>query len=148
MTHPDVSIRSLEADDWRLLEDVAADVFDHPIQAKLAKEFLADPRHHIVVAVDDGTIVGFVSGVHYVHPDKAAELFINEVGVSAAHRREGIGAKLLDAILRKGRALGCREAWVATEPDNRAARALYTSVGGEEDPTPFVLYSFSLEPAP
>ena len=109
----------------------------HAIQVKLAKEFLADPRHHLVVAIDDGEIVGFVSGVHYVHPDKPAELFINEVGVAATHQREGIATKLLDELLGKGRTLGCREAWVATEPDNQAARRLAASCRAVPASQPF-----------
>jgi len=69
--------------------NVTAEVFDNPINAEWTREFLADPRHHIAVAIDDGLVVGFASGVHYIHPDKPAELWINEVGVAPAHRRRG-----------------------------------------------------------
>jgi aminoglycoside 6'-N-acetyltransferase I len=54
----------------------------------------------------------------------------------------------MDAILEKGRELGCHEAWVGTEADNDAARALYASAGGREDVTPFVVYTFPLDKAP
>ncbi|MDJ0714565.1 MAG: GNAT family N-acetyltransferase [Prochloraceae cyanobacterium] len=145
MKHSEVSIRLLGENDWMVLENVEADVFDYPVQADLAKEFLRDPRHHMVVAIDNNKVVGFASGVHYVHPDKIAELFINEVGVAPTYQRQGIAKKMLKALLARGKTLGCQEAWVATEPDNHAARALYTSVGGREDSNPFVLYLFSLE---
>ena len=148
MKRSDILIRLLGEGDRALLENVAADVFDHPVQADLVREFLADPRHHLVVALDRDTVVGFASGVHYVHPDKPPELFINEVGVAPTHQRRGIAAGMLDALLEKGRALGCREAWVATEPDNHAARSLYASAGGREDPTPFMMFSFPLEQTP
>jgi aminoglycoside 6'-N-acetyltransferase I len=58
-------------------------------------EFLRDERHHLAVAIEDETVVGFASGVHYVHPDKPAELWINEVGVAPSHHRRGIGKPLL-----------------------------------------------------
>ena len=83
------------------------------------------------------------SAVDYVHPDKAPQLWINEVGVAPAHQRRGIGSLLLDALLALGRSLGCTEAWPGTEEDNLAARRLYESAGGEAEP--FVLYSFPLE---
>lgn len=140
-----IEIQLLGAGDAALLEDVAPDVFDQPLRADLVREFLGDPRHHIVVARQGGAVVGFASGVHYVHPDKPAELFINELGVATSHQRRGVARQLLDALLAHGRSLGCREAWVATEPDNAAARTLYASAGGREDPAPFVLYAFALD---
>jgi ribosomal protein S18 acetylase RimI-like enzyme len=70
--------------------------------------------------------------VHYVHPDKPPELWINEVGVSGAYRDRGIGRQLLETLKTHGRALGCGEAWVLTEPGNAAARALYRAAGGAE----------------
>ena len=77
----------LRAQDLHRLENVAPDVFDNPIEPEFAKEFLADPRHHIAVAIDRDLIVGFASGVHYLHPDKPLELFVNEVGVAPTHQR-------------------------------------------------------------
>jgi hypothetical protein len=44
-------------------------------------------RSETVVARDASVVVGFASGVHYVHPDKSPELWINEVGVARSHCR-------------------------------------------------------------
>ena len=49
-------------------------MFDRGIDPGLLAEFLVDPRHHLAVAHDDGVIVGFVSAVDYVHPDKPRQL--------------------------------------------------------------------------
>ena len=144
MTPPEIAIRRLGPDDAALLERVAADLFDHPVRPDLVKEFLTDPRHHIVVAIDDDIVVGFASGVHFVHPDKPAQRFVNEVAVADAWQRRGIAARLLEALLARAQEVGCCEAWVATEPENAAARALYASAGGREDPSGFVLYTFPL----
>ena len=138
-----VAIRLLAAADAALFEAVAEDVFDEATDRSLTAEFLADPRHHIAAAIADGVIVGFASGVHYMHPDKPAELWINEAGVAPAYQRRGIGRKLLQALLEHGRALGCREAWVLTEEDNAAARGLYRAAGGEESRV--VYFTFGLE---
>jgi GNAT superfamily N-acetyltransferase len=124
--------------DQAVFDHVAADVFDDAIDAGLTREFLDDPRHHIAVAVLDGQVIGMASAVHYVHPDKSQEMWINEVGVGAAFRSRGVGGALLEALKAHARELGCTEAWVLTEPENLAARRLYASVGGTEANTIYV----------
>src|SRR5271168_489745 len=126
-------IRLLTSADARVLETVAPGVFDDPVDSAAAAEFLADPRHHVCVAIDNGVVVGFASAVHYVHPDKPnPELWINEVGVDPAFRQLGLGKAILRELLAHARSLGCKEAWVLTDEVNLPARALYSSVGGDE----------------
>ena len=141
-----IEIRMLRKGDEEVLARVGEDLFDDPIDPAAAREFLADPRHHIAVAMDDGVVVGFASGVQYVHPDKPRpELWINEVGVASTHRGRGAGKAVLDALLRHGRALGCGEAWVLTDRDNTAAMRLYASAGGEEYRPDPVMFEFDLD---
>ena len=128
----EIAIRTLGLADHGVLMHVAEDVFDHEVEPDLAREFLEDPRHHIVVAVDDGLVVGFVSAVHYVHPDKRPQLWINEVSVAPTHRRRGLAQSMLRAVFDVGRAHNCTEAWVLTDRMNPMATALYVSVGGRE----------------
>ena len=138
------SIHVLGPGDAEVLGRVAPEVFDEAIDPEYAAEFLADPRHHLVVALDEGIVVGFASGVHYIHPDKPPELFVNEVGVAPTHHRRGIARELLQALFAQGRAAGCREAWVGTDVSNTTARGLYASAGGVEAPEPFVMVTFDL----
>lgn len=137
-----IEIRPLGPGDDRILERVADGVFDHAVDPRLAAEFLADPRHHLIVAIDEGTVVGMVTAVDYVHPDKPRQLWINEIGVAPTHQRRGIARGLLDAMLAHGRATGCTEAWLGTEETNEAANALYRAAGGDAES--FVLYSWEL----
>src|SRR3712207_6411736 len=141
----DVTIRILGADEASVLDRVAPDVFDDDVDTRWAAEFVADPRHHLAVALDGGVVVGMASAVHYVHPDKPPELWVNEVGVAPSHQRRGIGRALLEALFARGRELGCREAWVLTDDANTAARGLYAAVSGEESPA--VMVSFQLTAA-
>jgi ribosomal protein S18 acetylase RimI-like enzyme len=140
---PTIEVRLLGSQDSDVLQHVADDVFDGPVDAVWCREFFDDARHHLAVAIDDGAVVGMVSAVHYVHPDKAPQLWINEIGVASSHRRRGIARQLLDTILAHGRTLGCTEAWLGTEESNVPARALYRGAGGKAEP--FTLYSFPLE---
>ena len=140
-----VEIKVLGLQDAGVLADVAPDVFDDPIDVGRADEFLADPRHHLAVAVEDGRVVGFVSAVHYVHPDKPRpELWINEIGVAATHRGRGLGTRLLRAVFAVARGLGCAEAWVLTDRANTAAMRLYAA-GSKEAPTDHVMFTFKLD---
>lgn len=127
-----IETKILQAGDEPVLLNVAADLFDNPVDPGLTKEFLADPRHHLAVAIDDGLVVAFASAVHYVHPDKPPQLWINEVAVAPTHRRRGLGKAVLQALFEVGRAHRCTEAWVLTDSLNPAAMALYKSAGGTE----------------
>lgn len=107
-------IRILGSSDGAVLLHVAPDVFDDHLKPALTAEFLRDPRHHLAVAVEEGMVVGFASGVHYVHPDKPSEMWINEVGVAPTHQGRGLGRAVVRALLEHAKRLGCREAWVLT----------------------------------
>jgi ribosomal protein S18 acetylase RimI-like enzyme len=144
----EIAVRILSRDELAVLDTVAEDVFDEPINRTWAAEFLADPRHHLAVAIADETVVGMASGVHYIHPDKPPELWVNEVGVSEAYQNQGIGRKLLHVLFARGREVGCAKGWVGTEVSNSIARRLYRAVGGVEDSEPFVLVSFELSTSP
>jgi aminoglycoside 6'-N-acetyltransferase I len=119
-------------------------VFDGPLDARWSAEFLGDRRHHLVVAIDGGVVVGMASAVHYVHPDKPPELWVNEVGVAPTHQGQGIGRRLLAALLAHAKTLGCREAWVLTEAGNMAARRMYAAAGGREEDESPVMITFDL----
>jgi aminoglycoside 6'-N-acetyltransferase I len=140
--HNSIEIRLLSSGDIAVLDRVGADVFDGPVDARWARAFFADSRHHLIVALDIDLVVGMITAVDYVHPDKAPQLWINEVGVASTHRQQGIGRRLLDAMLAHGRTLGCTEAWLGTEESNVAARRLYESAGSASEA--FVLYTFPL----
>lgn len=127
-----ISIRLLSASDAAALVAVADGVFDGAVDPAYAAEFLADPRHHMAAAFDGDRIVGMASAVHYVHPDKAPELWVNEIGVAPAYEGRGVGRGLMRTLFAHARTLGCVEAWVGTERENQPARRMYAAVGGAE----------------
>ena len=119
-------------------------MFDDDVHPDWTREFLEDPRHHLAVAVDGDAVVGFASAVHYIHPDKPAELWINEVGVAPAHQGQGLGKRILSALLERGRELGCAQAWVLTDRSNAAAKRLYSAAGGVEAEGETIMFEFAL----
>jgi aminoglycoside 3-N-acetyltransferase I len=123
---------------------LAADLFDTPPLAAATERFLADPTHHLLFAFDEaGRAVGMISGVETTHPDKGTEMFVYELGVAPAARLQGVATELVRTLADIARKSGCYGMWVATEPDNEAAKATYRKAGANEE-APFVLLSWDL----
>lgn len=144
MISSEVEIRILRYGDEGILANVSDGVFDNPIDPQRTTEFLSDPNHHIAAAIDNGIVVGFVSAVCYVHPDKQPELWLNEAGVASSHQGQGIAKSLLRTMLEIGRELNCGQAWVLTNRSNVPAMKLYASVGGKEDADDIAMFNFDL----
>lgn len=135
----------LSPDNAGLLHRLAGDVFDEPVRADRLAAYLAEPGHIMLVALSGGIVVGQCAAVVHRHPDKVTELYIDEVGVTPALQRNGIGRALVERMLGIGGELGCGEAWVGTEPDNLPARGLYESLDLPRDEAEtFVMYAYRL----
>jgi ribosomal protein S18 acetylase RimI-like enzyme len=128
-----VELRRIGVEDTAVFATIADEVFDEVVQPDRLRAYLTEPGHLMLVAVEDGIVVGQCAAVVHRHPDKVTELYIDEVGTAPAHHRRGIGRAMVDEMFAWGRELGCEEAWLGTELDNVAANALYRSVGGTTD---------------
>ena len=113
--------------------EIARDVFDEPIHPERLEAYLLEPGHLMLLAFDNGVVVGQCAAVIHRHPDKLTELYIDEVGTASTHLRQGIATRLVEAMFAWGRELGCHEAWLGTELDNGPANALYRRFGPQED---------------
>ncbi|CAL9644563.1 hypothetical protein SUDANB95_06406 [Actinosynnema sp. ALI-1.44] len=120
----------------------AAHLFDDPPKADATRAFLADDRHHLLIAYVGDEPAGFVSGVETTHPDKGTEMFLYELGVDEAFQRRGIGTALVEALLALARQRGCHGAFTATEPDNTAALATYARTRADTAATVSLSWTF------
>jgi ribosomal protein S18 acetylase RimI-like enzyme len=111
----------------------AGHLFDAMPRPDATERFLADERHHLLIAYVDGVPAGMATGVEMTHPDKGTELFLYEMGVDEPFRQRGIGQALVSALADLGRERGCSGMWVITGEDNEAARATYRRAGGEPE---------------
>lgn len=140
-----IVVRPITRADASILEATPDGVFDDPVDLAAATRFLEDPRHHIIGALDEGALIGFLSAVVYEHPDKPRpNYWINELGVRESHQRQGVAKRLMQAALEQAKTLGCREAWVATESDNVAANKVYAAIEGGEIERDLVMYTYKL----
>ncbi|MCE6994268.1 GNAT family N-acetyltransferase [Saccharothrix sp. S26] len=111
----------------------AGHLFDGPPREDATRAFLADDRHHLLIAYVDGTPAGFVSGVETIHPDKGVEMFLYELGVDEGFQRRGIGSALVARLIELAGDRGCTGVWTGTEKDNAAALATYRRAEAELD---------------
>ncbi len=118
----------------------AGHLFDGPPQPAATQRFLADERHHLLLAYSGGVPVGMITGVEMTHPDKGTEMFLYELSVDELSRRRGAGTALVAALADLARERDCYGMWVITGADNPAALATYRRAGGtaEEDQVVFV----------
>jgi ribosomal-protein-alanine N-acetyltransferase len=77
----------------------------------------SDPNH-------ERTVAGFI-----VSRLVAGELHVNNVAVRPEFRRQGLAARLLEAVLRQGQRDGARIAFLEVRAGNAAAKALYRRCG-------------------
>ena len=138
-----IVIRRLGPSDAAVFGRVAEDVFDHAIDRAGLATYLATPGHFFIGALADGVMVGQLAAVLHRHPDlRPVELYIDELAVAPSFQRQGVARRMLEYAFALGRELGCAEAWVATEPDNLPAQALYAE--RSQPAEPFVMYVIKL----
>jgi ribosomal protein S18 acetylase RimI-like enzyme len=123
---------------------------DEDVVVRLAEDeepqtaLLHDKNTVFLVAFDHGgEPMGFVFG--YELPRRrgdASILFVYEVDVYAAHRRQGVASGLLRELARIARARGIPTGFVLTSGANAAAMRLYESVGGTRPADDDVMWDF------
>jgi ribosomal protein S18 acetylase RimI-like enzyme len=131
-----VNVRRLGPGDEAIVERLAT---DEPQNA-----LLGDPRTIFLAAFDDdGAPVGFVFGYELArrHGDPSI-LFVYELEVDAACRRQGIAVRLLRALAQIACGRGIETGFVLTNASNAAAMRLYESVGGTRPNDDDVMWDF------
>ena len=141
---PSINIlyKSADITDLPAMIEAGDELFDYPIKENRAMEFLADKRHHLILAFDGTKLVGMASAFDYVHPDKDTTLFMNEASVLDEYQGQGIGTELIRRLKTLASDKGIKDIWIATEKSNIAARKAYQKAGGVEDDEPVVLIEF------
>jgi ribosomal protein S18 acetylase RimI-like enzyme len=127
-------IGRLEPGDEPLVER-ATDLFDDPIVRETTRRFLAEEGHHLLMAFEGDTAMGFISGIELLHPDKpGAEMFLYELAVGEGFRRRGIGRALIESLTDLAHERGCYGMFVFADDHNPAANATYGAAGASREP--------------
>ena len=146
----DFSVRRLGSNDGpdaRRLFAVLAEAFQEncaPLSERHLSQLICRNDFWALAAFVDDTIVGGVTA--YTLPktnQESSELFVYDVAVLSAYRRQGIGRGLWAALSHQAAEAGMHELFVAAENVDEHALAFYRHIGGT--PTPTTLFSFSKE---
>ncbi len=133
-----IEVREATAEDAEAIHslagELAATVGDSPprpedVEARLA-ELLEEPRARVLVAEDDGVVVGVAS--LWVKPDLAHGDTVIEVPtlvVAEGSRREGVGKLLMEEVQRLGAENGADLIELVATTQNVAAREFYRTLG-------------------
>ena len=125
----EIAILRLDEANAGLLDTVADDVFDDVVDPARLAAYIAQPGHLMTVALAGGRVIGQCQAVIHRHVDQPTELYIDNLGVAPAFKRQRIARRMVDEILVWGGEFGCRTAWVLTEPDNAEGRSFYEAGG-------------------
>lgn len=111
---------------------VASD-WPSPVDEHYARRFLAKPDAGVLLAEDDGAVVGLLSYVVMPGLFHAADSgFIEALVVTEGRRGEGIGRRLLEHTVGVLKDAGCVELSIGAGADDERARHLYASTGFTE----------------
>jgi predicted N-acetyltransferase YhbS len=106
--------------------------------------FLARPDALLLVAEDNGEVIGWVYGHELIHPDGERTMLLYALDVAEPARGVGHGSALVGAFVERARQRGCTEVWVLTDDHNPAGIATYAAADGERDPVPQVMFTWKL----
>ena len=137
-------VRRLGAGDLgevRELNSLFADAFEDqqsygraPPSDSYLERVLARPDVVAIVAVADGEMVGALVGyVLEKLEQERSEIYIYDLAVAEAHRRQGIATALILALKRIAQARGAYVIYVQADRGDDPAIALYTKLGTRED---------------
>jgi aminoglycoside 3-N-acetyltransferase I len=91
-----------------------------------------------LAALKNGKVVGGIAAYElHKFEQERSEIYIYDLAVAAAHRREGIATALILELKKIAAARGAYIIFVQANPGDRAAIALYTKVGRREDVSHF-----------
>lgn len=103
---------------------------------------MAKDDFHIYVAIENGEVIGGLTAYELQMFDlEKHEMFLYEIGVSSKHRKKGVAKQLIESLKQTCTERNVKVIFVATSLDNKAAKQLYASTGGELEVVPFYTYN-------
>jgi predicted N-acetyltransferase YhbS len=130
-----ITVRAAVGEDvdavWPLARDLATSyAVDHDAYARDFVTLVADPTVVLLVATDDGVVVGYLLGQRHVTFHAGGPvIWVEELMVAETRRGAGVGRALMRAVEDSGRASGAA-AYLALA--TRRAAGFYAALGYEE----------------
>lgn len=138
------SIRQLAPNDVALMESILTmfgeafaevEIYSKARPGRGYLERLLGSNHFIVLAAQkNGIVVGGLAAYELQKFERErSEIYIYDLAVAAAHRREGIATVLIEELKTIAAARGAYVIFVQADRGDAPAIALYTKLGARED---------------
>ena len=138
------AVRQIPADGELLLDallSVFGEAFDdaatygahRPRPAYMRKLLGSDSFIALVACEGPQVIGGLAAYALQKFEQERSEIYIYDLAVASAHRRQGVATELIHALQRLGAQRGACVIFVQADPPNEAAIALYSKLGVRED---------------
>jgi aminoglycoside 3-N-acetyltransferase I len=133
-------------DDVELARQALAEIHERrPVAEAAISSFLNDPVCYLILAVEDGRVLGSLNGYSLRQPDRhRTQFLLYEIDVLQEHRRRGVGTALVNAFTDEARAAGAFEVWVVSNESTSAALAMYRKCGYRRENDDDVMLSLQL----
>lgn len=119
-----LQIHDMQKEDLGQIAQIEKASFSMPWSEKSFEEALDNPNAFYVVAEEEGRVAGYCGA--YLILDEAD---VNQVAVDSSRRNQGIGKKLMEALLERLEQAGASAVTLEVRKSNQAAIALYESLG-------------------
>jgi GNAT superfamily N-acetyltransferase len=122
--------------------ELPQEIYDHTWQRVIAAE---SPIRGLGARLgsDSAPLVGITHYLFHAHAWMTREVcYLQDLFVDATVRRQGCGAKLIEAVAASARKRGCGRLYWTTKEDNAAARSLYDRIARFNG---FIRYDYAVE---
>lgn len=122
--------------------ELAPEIYEHTWHRLIATE---SPIHGLGARLgsDTAPLVGITHYLFHAHAWMAREVcYLQDLFVDATVRRQGCGAKLIEAVAVIARKRGCARLYWTTKEDNATARSLYDRIARFNG---FIRYDYPLD---
>lgn len=143
-----LSIKKLDSNEMALAKELILmfgfdDENDFLPSDEYTAQMLARKDFHIIVALENDKLIGGLTAYQMnMFKRETTEMFLYEIEVSENYRQKGIGKALIEFLKQNCVEKGIVEMFVGTEPNNFAARKLYSTTGGKQDDSVWFNYKF------
>lgn len=119
-----LQIHNMQKENLEQIAQIEKISFSMPWSEKSFEEALDNPNAFYIVAEEEGRVAGYCGA--YLILDEAD---VNQVAVDSSRQNQGIGRKLMEALLERLEQAGASAVTLEVRKSNRAAIALYESLG-------------------
>lgn len=141
-------IKKLNAEDVELAKELflffqVDDNVQHPVipSDNYIHTLLSRHSFHVIIALQNGMVTGGLTAYELdMYKESVTEVFLYEIAVKPAYRKQGIGKRLIRFLKQSCAAKGIHEMYVGTEKNNLPAIKLYESTGGKEEKIAWFVY--------